>query len=105
MDGTEPITQGLRRRRLVANVTIIVATVVFGKIAKTWNSDVLFMVGLVIVWGPMAIYYGLYISRLTCPRCGENFGCNWERHSTPGMRLLSPLCVPSKCPECGYREK
>ena len=104
MQGIGPISEGLRRKRKVANISIIIATLLFARLAGAWKSDWLLLVGTAIVRGPLAVYYGLYISRLICPRCGEHFFCKFERNSALGWRLFSPLCVPEKCPECGYRE-
>jgi ribosomal protein S27AE len=104
MEGTEPITEGLRFKMRLATLYIIVATMVFIVIASSWKTEWLLIVGTIVIWSPMAILYGLYISRLTCPRCGEKFICSWERYGHFLMRFWSPLCVPRKCPKCGYKE-
>ena len=97
------ITNNIRLKRFIANISIILFTVVFFNVASEWN-DMLLVIAVVLGWLPLVVAYGFYISSLTCPHCGTNITCKIEQGHYAN-KILSPLCVPSKCPSCGYKVK
>lgn len=100
-----PITSRLCLRRVVANVLIVAYTLVFAMVVASLNPEAQ-IVGALMLWAPIVIVYGTYVARLTCPECGQRYGCWWERNATQPMPsgLFFPFCVPTRCPHCGYSE-
>jgi len=91
----------IRFKRFVANISIILYTIILFNVASNWSEFFVLLV-IIIVWLPMVIAYGFYISGLMCPYCGAKLTCKFEQGHYQN-KILSPLCVPKKCLSCGKK--